>query len=100
MNPPEPRISSPPWETPGVDDEARVIAYRDRCGKKRTLAHVYGSSSDERDANARLIALAPRMAAVLREIDATFRVSDPGRWQTAASEARAIVRELGGGIVP
>jgi hypothetical protein len=51
-------IKSPhdgPWETPGTDGEDRVICYRDRKGKRRTVAHVYGETEAERDARADLI---------------------------------------------
>lgn len=44
-----------PWETPGTDGEERVICYRDKRGKRRTVAHVYGETEAERDARADLI---------------------------------------------
>lgn len=44
-----------PWETPGTDGEDRVICYRDRKGRRRTVAHVYGETETERDARADLI---------------------------------------------
>lgn len=54
-----------PWETPGTDGPDRVVSFRDRTGKRRTLAHVHGRTNAERDANARLIAVAPDMLAAL-----------------------------------
>ena len=30
-----------PWEAPGTDGDAYVICHKDKCGKRRTLAHVY-----------------------------------------------------------
>jgi len=44
-----------PWETPGLDGEARVISQRDKTGRRRTIAHVYGQTETERDARAEKI---------------------------------------------
>jgi len=48
------------WQNPGCDGEDRVICVFER-GKRRTVAHVYGKTEKERDANARLVSSAPAL---------------------------------------
>lgn len=50
----------PNWECPGKDGDAWVICAKDAQGKRRTIAHVY------QEPNARLIAKAPKMLALLQ----------------------------------
>ena len=54
------------WETPGTDGGDRVVCFRDRTGKRRTIAHVYGQTDTIRDHNAKLIAAAPELLAACR----------------------------------
>lgn len=96
------RLATPaPWESPGTDGEERVVSFRDGQGKRRTLAHVYGRTDAERDANARLIALAPRMAEALRALIVAVKAAHATDMRLltlgVADDARAILRELDGG---
>ena len=56
------------WETPGTDGGDRVVCFRDRTGKRRTIAHVYGQTDTIRDHNAKLIAAAPDLLAACKRV--------------------------------
>ena len=69
-----------PWKTPGLDGGARVVSARVN-GKSKTIAHVYSHISLDDDAdeyngqqecNARLVANAPEMMSLLREVAVKF----------------------------
>ena len=51
--------------TPGLDGQDRVVCTAN--SKRRTVAHVYGRTPQERDALARIFAQAPAMAEALRD---------------------------------
>lgn len=58
------------WETPGTENGERVLCAKDKDGKRRTIAHVYGRNNNdiERDANAALISAAPELLEALKAI--------------------------------
>lgn len=49
------------WECPGTDGGDWVICYKDKHGKRRTIAHVYNKEA------ARLVTKAPEMYSLLDE---------------------------------
>ena len=80
------------WECVGTDGGEWVICRRDKDGKRRTVAHVYG------EANARLIAAAPEMAEFVGRAVASLSVdgrhNSEERLRDLAGLARALLRRI------